>query len=433
MTTPAQRIPFKEALKFWAKLGFISFGGPAGQIAIMHQEVVERRRWIGENPFLRALNFCMLLPGPEAQQLATYIGWRLHGTWGGIAAGSLFVIPSIFVMMLLSYLAVAHIDVPAVAAAFYGIQPVVVAVVVEAVLRIGRKALRHGVLYGFAAAAFVAVFFLEVPFPYVVAAAALGGLLMQRRLPRVFCKGQFDEGTRECRVEAEPAGGPDGPRPSLAHVVNVFLVCLLLWAVPVAAVWAWRGAGDVLTQIALFFTKAAFVTFGGAYAVLSYITAFAVGSDWLTTEQMLIGLGLAESTPGPLIMVTQYAGFLAAWHLPAGLEPLTAGILGALLTTYVTFLPCFFFIFAGAPFIEAMAGNQRLQAALTGVTAAVVGVVLNLAVWFGHKVLLPDGGFDPFAAASAAVSLVLLQKYHFPIHYLVPIGAAAGVAWKLLS
>jgi chromate transporter len=426
-TAPAS---FKEALKFWTKLGFISFGGPAGQIAIMHQEVVERRKWIGENQFLRALNFCMLLPGPEAQQLATYIGWRLHGLWGGIAAGSLFVIPSIFVMLLLSYLAVAHIDIPAVAAAFYGIQPVVVAVVIEAVLRIGKKALKHRVLYGFAALAFVAIFFLKVPFPYVVAAAALGGLLMQTRLPQVFCKGQFDAQTRECRIEVEPDRAGRA-KPSLGHVVRVFLVCFVLWAVVVGGIWIWRGDGDTLTQLGLFFTKAAFVTFGGAYAVLSYITDVAVSNGWLSTQQMLIGLGLAESTPGPLIMVTQYAGFLAAWNLPGGLSPLMAGILGALLTTYVTFLPCFFFIFAGAPFIEAMAGNQRLQAALTGVTAAVVGVVLNLAVWFGLKVIVPDGGVDIFAIVSAVVSLILLQKWHFPIQYLVPIGAVAGVIWKL--
>jgi chromate transporter len=373
----------------------------------------------------------MLLPGPEAQQLATYIGWRLHGTLGGIAAGSLFVIPSIFVMLLLSYLAVAHIDIPAVAAAFYGIQPVVVAVVVEAVLRIGKKALKHRVLYGFAALAFVAIYFFRVPFPYIVAVAALGGLLMQRGLPQVFCKGQFDPDTRECRIEEEPDNGRR-VRPSFVHVVRVFLVCFALWAVVVGGVWMWRGSGDTLTQLGLFFTKAAFVTFGGAYAVLSYITDVAVSSGWLSTQQMLIGLGLAESTPGPLIMVTQYAGFLAAWNLPGGLDPLTAGIAGALLTTYVTFLPCFFFIFAGAPFIEAMAGNQRLQAALTGVTAAVVGVVLNLAVWFGHKVLLPNGGIDLFASVAAVASLVLLQKFHFPIHYLVPIGAAAGVIWKLV-
>jgi chromate transporter len=425
-------VPFREAVKFWAKLGFISFGGPAGQIAIMHQEVVERRKWIGENQFLRALNFCMLLPGPEAQQLATYIGWRLHGTWGGIAAGSLFVIPSIFVMLLLSYLAVAHIDIPAVAAAFYGIQPVVVAVVIEAVLRIGKKALKHRVLYVFAALAFVAIYFFKVPFPYIVAAAGLGGLLMQHWLPQVFCQGNFDAQTRECRIAAEPGIGGNSTVPTFSHVVRVFLICLVLWVIVVGSVWVWRGGGDTLTQIGLFFTKAAFVTFGGAYAVLSYITDMAVSSGWLSTGQMLIGLGLAESTPGPLIMVTQYAGFLAAWNLPGGLEPLTAGILGALLTTYVTFLPCFFFIFAGAPFIEAMAGNQRLQAALTGVTAAVVGVVLNLAVWFGHKVMLPNGGVDLFAVLSAIVSLVLLQRFHFPIHYLVPIGAAAGVIWEIV-
>jgi chromate transporter len=304
-------------------------------------------------------------------------------------------------------------------------------VVVEAVLRIGKKALKHRLLYGFAALAFVAIFILRVPFPAIVAAAALGGLLMQRRMPEVFCKGRFDAQTRECRIDVESSAGPDNARPSLGHVTRVFAVCLLLWAIPVGAIWLWRGGGDTLTQIGLFFTQAAFVTFGGAYAVLSYITDVAVSSGWLSTQQMLIGLGLAESTPGPLIMVTQYAGFLAAWNLPGGLNPLTAGLLGALLTTYVTFLPCFFFIFAGAPFIEAMAGNQRLQAALTGVTAAVVGVVLNLAVWFGHKVILPNGGLDLFALVSAAVSLALLQKFHFPIHYLVPIGALAGVIWKL--
>lgn len=425
-------VSFAEAFRFWTKLGLISFGGPAGQIAIMHQEVVERRRWIGENQFLRALNFCMLLPGPEAQQLATYIGWRLHGTWGGIAAGSLFVIPSIFVMLLLSYLAVAHIDVPAVAAAFYGIQPVVVAVVVEAVLRIGKKALKHRMLYGFAALAFIAIFFLKVSFPYIVAAAAAGGLLMQRALPRVFCAGAYDPETKACRVDVEPSTGLKNGRPSFSHVLRVFLVSLALWSLVIGILWVWRGFDDILSRIALFFTKAAFVTFGGAYAVLSYITDVAVGNGWLTTPQMLIGLGLAESTPGPLIMVTQYVGFLGAWNLSGDLTPLTAGILGALITTYVTFLPCFFFIFTGAPFIEAMAGNRQLQAALTGVTAAVVGVVLNLAVWFGDKVILPNGGLDIFALLTAAVSLVLLQIFHLPVHYLVPLGAVAGVIWRFL-
>jgi chromate transporter len=420
-------VSFKQALKFWTKLGFISFGGPAGQIAIMHQEVVERRNWIGQNQFLRALNFCMLLPGPEAQQLAIYIGWRLNGILGGISAGALFVIPSIFVMLLLSYLAVAHIDIPAVAAAFYGIQPVVVAVVAEAVVRIGKKALKYYVLYGFAALAFVSIFIFKVPFPYIIAGAALGGLFLRHCQPHAFCSGSFDPQTRECRIEKEPDNKKNNTRPSFAYVARVFIVCLVLWAVPVGALWVWNGYHGTLTQIGLFFTKAAFVTFGGAYAVLSYITDVAVIRGWLNMEQMLIGLGLAESTPGPLIMVTQYVGFLGAWNLPGELNPLASGIIGALTTTYVTFLPCFFFIFAGAPFIEAMAGNQRLQAALTGVTAAVVGVVLNLAVWFGHKVILPNGIIDFFALTSAVISLLLLLKFHIPIHYLVPVGAVTGV------
>ena len=425
-------IPFKDALKFWTKLGFISFGGPAGQISIMHQEVVERQRWISENQFLRALNFCMLLPGPEAQQLATYIGWRMHGTLGGITAGVLFVIPSIFVMLFLSYLAVAHIDISAVAAAFYGIQPVVVAVVIEAVLRIGKKALKHSVLYGFAAIAFTAIFFLKIPFPYIIFAAAFGGLLMQKKFPEEFCKGDFDPQTNECTIEDEHEDMEDRARPSINHLFKVFSICLGLWILVVGIIWIGFGYTSTLSQIALFFSKAAFVTFGGAYAVLSYITEVAVSNGWLTMKQMLIGLGLAESTPGPLIMVTQYVGFLGAWNLPGGLTPLTAGILGALITTYVTFLPCFFFIFAGAPFIEAMAGNQRLQAALTGVTAAVVGVVLNLAMWFGYKVIWPNGdGLDAFSLISAIISLLLLQKYHVPIQYMVPLGAAAGMVWQL--
>ena len=423
---------FKDALRFWTKLGFISFGGPAGQIAIMHQEVVERREWIGENQFLRALNFCMLLPGPEAQQLATYIGWRLNGTWGGIAAGSLFIIPSIFVMLLLSYLAVAHIDVPMVAAAFYGIQPVVVAVVIEAVLRIGKKALKHQTLYVFAALAFFAIFVLKLPFPLIVAAAAIGGLFMQRWLPRVFCIGDFNPQTNECVVESDSTAAAIDIKPSFAHVLKIFSICFILWGMTVGSIWISLGYDSTLSQIGLFFTKAAFVTFGGAYAVLSYITEFAVSSGWLSTEQMLVGLGLAESTPGPLIMVTQYAGFLSAWNLPGGMNPLTAAIFGALVTTYVTFLPCFFFIFAGAPFIEAMAGNQRLQAGLTGITAAVVGVVLNLAVWFGHKVILPNGVIDIFAVVMAIISLGLLVKFHLPIHWLVPAGAVAGIIRQLV-
>jgi chromate transporter len=428
-----RNIPFGQALKFWTKLGFISFGGPAGQIAVMHKEVVDERGWISENQFLRALNFCMLLPGPEAQQLATYMGWRMNGTLGGIAAGTLFVLPSVFVMLILSYLAVAHIDVPVIAAAFYGIQPVVVAIVAEAVLRIGKKALKHRLLYGFAALAFIGIFFFHLPFPFIIASAALGGLIFQSRFPRVFCKGDYDTTTNECRMEEETGTVSGENKASLAHVIKVFGICFGLWLAVVGSIWLFKGTADPLSQIAVFFTKAAFVTFGGAYAVLSYIADVGVANAWLTMEQMLLGLGLAESTPGPLIMVTQYVGFLGGWHLPGALSPLVSGVIAALVTTYVTFLPCFFFIFAGAPFIEAMAGNQKLQAALTGVTAAVVGVVLNLGVWFGIKVLFPNGGdLDGFAAGSAIVSLILLQKFHLKVQYAVPIAALSGIVWKLV-
>ncbi len=430
---PAPPVSFKEALKFWVKLGFINFGGPAGQIAIMHQEVVEKRRWIDESQFLRALNFCMLLPGPEAQQLATYIGWRLHGVPGGIAAGAFFVIPSIFIMLLLSWLAVAHIQIPMVAGAFYGIQAVVVAVVAEAVLRIGSKALYHRLLYGFAAAAFIAIFFFKVPFPFIVAGAAAGGLFFQWLFPRHFCRKEVHPSSGECRVDSYHATNSSVGSPSWLYAGKVVLICALLWGMVVGGVWAWRGSEEVLTQIAVFFTKAAFITFGGAYAVLSYITDFAVSRGWITPQQMLIGLGLAESTPGPLIMVTQYVGFVGAWNLHGDLSPLNSAILGALLTTYVTFLPCFLFIFAGAPLIELLAGNQRLEAAFTGVTAAVVGVILNLAVWFGINVVLTqEGRPDYFALGAILISFVLLKKFRLPIHYLVLLGAGAGMVRQWL-
>lgn len=424
-------VRFKDALKFWTKLGFISFGGPAGQIAVMHQETVERQKWISENQFLRALNFCMLLPGPEAQQLATYIGWRLHGIPGGVAAGSLFVIPSVFVMLVLSWLAVAQIHIPAVAAAFYGVQPVVVAIVIEAVVRIGKKALKHRLLYGFAAAAFIGIAILRLPFPLIVGLSALAGFLMSRRTPEVFCKGDYDPETRECRME-EPAPSGKTMKSFALHALGTGLIFFALWLAVAGPVWMFAGFKSTLSDILLFFTKAAFVTFGGAYAVLGYIADTAVQKGWLSMQEMVMGLGLAESTPGPLIMVTQFVGFLGAWHLPEGLSPMTAGILGALITTYVTFLPSFFFIFTGAPFIEAMAGNSSLQAALTGVTAAVVGVVLNLALWFGYKVMLPQGtGPDIFAMASALVSLILILKYHIPLHYMVLLGALSGICFRI--
>ena len=425
-------VGFWEAFWFWVKLGFINFGGPAGQIAIMHRELVDRKRWVTEGQYLRTLNFCMLLPGPEAQQVATYIGWRLHGTLGGIVAGSFFVIPSIFVLWLLSYLAVAHSDVPVVTGLLYGIQPVVIAIVVEAVLRIARRALNHNLLVGFSVAAFVALYFLSVPFPLVVLAAALGGLLLSRAVPEAF-QGHGSSQEGESAVDRAESNG----RPSMLRNLRLVGTFLVLWAVPVGALYLWRGSEDVLVKEALFFTGAAFVTFGGAYAVLSYISDVAVNQyGWLTADQMVQGLGLAESTPGPLIMVTEYVGFIGAYNDPGAFAPLLYGTLGALVTTYATFLPCFLFIFLLAPYIELLANNQKIRAILVGVTAAVVGVIANLAVFFATQVLFPDGvsleGLDLFALVVAVVSFVVLQRFKVPIYLMVPAGAVVGMVWTLL-
>ena len=426
-------VGFWEAFWFWVKLGFINFGGPAGQIAIMHRELVERKRWVSEQQYLRTLNFCMLLPGPEAQQVATYIGWRLHGTLGGIVAGSFFVIPSIFVLLLLSYLAVAHSDVPAINGLLYGVQPVVIAIVVEAVLRIGKRTLNHSLLVGFAVLAFIALYFFSVPFPLVVLAAAIGGLLLSRWVPDAFLGGGHGSSEEESAIDLAASNG----RPSILRNLRLLGIFVVLWAVPVGALYLWRGGDDVLVREALFFTGAAFLTFGGAYSVLSYVADVAVnGYGWLTADQMVQGLGLAESTPGPLIMVTQYVGFIGAWNDPGPFAPLLYGTLGALTTTYVTFLPCFLFIFFLAPYIELLSNDHRLRAILIGVTAAVVGVIANLAVYFATHVLFPDGisvaSLDVFALVVAVVSFVVLQRYKVPIYLMVPVGALLGMAWTLM-
>jgi chromate transporter len=429
-------VGFKEAFWFWVKLGFINFGGPAGQIAIMHEELVERKRWVSEGQFLRTLNFCMLLPGPEAQQAATYIGWRLHGTVGGIVAGTFFVIPSVFVLLLLSYLAAAYSEVPAITGLLYGIQPVVIAIVVEAVLRISKRTLHHAALVVIAVASFVAIYFLSVPFPLVVLVAAFAGLLLQRWWPEIFRSG--GDGRESSAEDPEtPDGLSGGRRSSVLRNLRLIGIFLVLWVVPVGAIWIWRGGEDVLFREALFFTGAAFVTFGGAYSVLSYVADVAVNTyGWLTAEQMVQGLGLAESTPGPLIMVTQYVGFLGAWNFSGPFDPLLYGTLGAAITTYVTFLPCFFFIFLLAPYIELLANNRRIQAALVGVTAAVVGVIANLAVFFASQVLFPDGfsvgGLDVFALVVAVASFAVLQRFKVPIYLMVPAGALTGMLWTLL-
>jgi chromate transporter len=427
-------VGFWEAFWFWVKLGFINFGGPAGQIAIMHRELVERKRWVSEQQYLRTLNFCMLLPGPEAQQVATYIGWRLHGTLGGIVAGSFFIIPSIFVLLLLSYLAVAHSDIPAVTGLLYGVQPVVIAIVVEAVMRIGKRTLNHAILVAFAVASFVAIYFLSVPFPAVVAVAAVLGVLLRRFVPDAFRWGGHGSAAEE--VSAIDRTASNG-RPSLLRNLGMLGIFVVLWAVPVGALYLWRGGDDVLVREALFFTGAAFVTFGGAYSVLSYVADVAVNNyGWLTADQMVQGLGLAESTPGPLIMVTQYVGFIGAWNDPGPYSPLLYGTLGAAITTYATFLPCFLFIFLLAPYIELLANNRGLQAALIGVTAAVVGVVANLAVYFATQVLFPDGfsmaELDVFALVVAVISFAALQRFKVPIYLMVPVGAVVGMVWTLL-
>ena len=426
-------VGFWEAFWFWVKLGFINFGGPAGQIAIMHRELVERKRWVSEQQYLRTLNFCMLLPGPEAQQVATYIGWRLHGTLGGIVAGSFFVIPSIFVLLLLSYLAVAHSDVPAINGLLYGVQPVVIAIVVEAVLRIGKRTLNHRLLIGFAVLAFVALYFFSVPFPLVVLAAAIGGLLLSRVVPDAFEGGGHGSSEEESAIDRAGSNG----RPSVLRNLRLLGTFAVLWAVPVGTLYLWRGGEDVLVKEAFFFTGAAFLTFGGAYSVLSYVADVAVNQyGWLTADQMVQGLGLAESTPGPLIMVTQYVGFIGAWNDPGPYSPLLYGTLGALITTYATFLPCFLFIFLLAPYIELLSNERRLRAILIGVTAAVVGVIANLAVYFATQVLFPDGvslaGVDVFALVVAVASFVVLQRFKVPIYIMVPVGAVAGMVWTLL-
>ena len=438
METEAINVPtgisFKEALRFWVKLGFINFGGPAGQIAMMQHELVDRKGWVSQVQFVRALNFCMILPGPEAQQLSIYIGWLLHGIPGGIVAGGFFVLPSVFVLLALSWMVVVSSDVLAIRGLLYGVQPVVIAIVASAILRIRKKTLCHRGLVVYAVGAFTALHFFDVSFPYVIGTAALSGLILNRYWPHVFASCKL--GHETCAdTEAQGNSRDRNGRPSPGRILKLAAVFFLLWAIPVAALWLWRGLPDVLVQEAILFSKAAFVTFGGAYAVLTYIADMAVNHyGWLDAHQMVQGLGLAESTPGPLIMVTQYIGFIAAWNMHGDFPPLFYAVLGALITTYMTFLPCFFYIFIGAPYIEMLSGNRRLQAALVGVASAVVGVIANLAVFFGQKVLFPERGvFDYFAAALALTTFALALRFRIPMHYLVPVGALAGMVWHLFG
>ena len=428
---------FGEALRYWLKLGFVSFGGPAGQIALMHEDLVERRRWISEGRFLHALNYCMLLPGPEAQQLATYIGWLLHGRWGGLAAGALFVLPSLAILVALSWVYLAWGRVPAVTAVFWGIKPAVTAIVVAAALRIGSRTLRNGWLRAIALAAFVAIFALELPFPAVVLAAGLAGHLGGRLAPAAFAPGGGHAGAASGigpAVLDDATPSPPHARWAWPRFWRVLLGCLALWAAALAAL-AWAGGPDsVFARMAWFFTKAALLTFGGAYAVLPYVYQGAVEHfGWLTGPQMIDGLALGETTPGPLIIVVSFVGFVGGWTLApfgAGLEPL-AGVVGAGVVAFFTFLPSFAFIFLGAPFIEATHGRLGLTAPLTGITAAVVGVIANLALFFAGHVLWPQGLDGPFDGAAALLGLaagVALIRFKLGV---VPVILGCGLAGLL--
>jgi chromate transporter len=423
--SPHVRPTFGEAFRFWLKLGFISFGGPAGQIAIMHRELVERRRWISEQRFLHALNYCMLLPGPEAQQLATYVGWLLHGSWGGVVAGALFVLPSAVILWGLSWAYVTLGSVPWIVGMLYGLKPAVLAIVAAAVLRIGQKVLKNPLMFALAASAFVALAVFAAPFPAVVLAAGLLGWIGGRIAPEKFA-------VLKGHGKADDEASGEAPPPSIWRAVKVLLICGALWWGPILAVGALLGWDSAFFQQGIFFSKTAMVTFGGAYAVLPYVSQQAVEHfGWLKPTQMMDGLGLAETTPGPLIMVLQFVGFVGAWQQPGGLPPLAAATLGAAITTWATFVPCFLWIFLGAPYIERLRGNVRLNAALSAITAAVVGVILNLAVLFGWHVLRPEAGrWDWFATAVTVVALAGLIRWKWDVIVVVLGGALAGLAWS---
>jgi chromate transporter len=439
-----RKVSFGEAFRFWLKLGFISFGGPAGQIAIMHRELVDKHRWLGEERFLHALNYCMLLPGPEAQQLATYIGWLMHRTWGGIVAGALFVIPSIFILLGLSYIYAAYGHVPAVNGVLDGFKPVVVAIVVEALFKIGKRALKRNVHYAVAAAAFVAIYFIQLPFPLIVLAAGLIGFAGMRFAPKLFAAA--NEARKDAVAGTEPplalviedeALQMEHTVPSRRRFVLALAAGILLWILPFAALIAWRGFGSLHVHEFQFFTISALVTFGGAYAVLAYVTQAVTAApyNWVTPVQAIDGLALAETTPGPLIMVLQFIGFMAGWNNPVdGMSPLVSGVIGALIATYTTFLPSFLFIFLGAPYIEKLRGNKSLTGALSGVTAAVVGVILNLALVFGAAVVFPNGAgsLDWFSAVLGVGAFIALFRLKFDVLWVILGGGAIGFLTALL-
>jgi len=428
-----------EALRFWLKLGFVSFGGPAGQIAMMHQELVEKRRWISERRFLHALNYCMLLPGPEAQQLATYLGWLLHRTTGGILAGALFVLPSLLILILLAWLYMAFGQTPLVAGLFYGIKPAVTAIVVHAAWRIGSRTLKNGALWAIAAAAFVALFAFNVPFPAIVLGAALLGVIGGRLAPGRFAPGG---GHASAAKSAGPAvidddtAPPEHTRFSSGRLLRIAIVGAVLWALPMGLLTALLGWPHLLTQMSWFFTKAALLTFGGAYAVLPYVYQGAVTHfGWLSAPQMIDGLALGETTPGPLIMVVAFVAFVGAWnHAPFGPDALfAAGALAAVLVTWFTFLPSFLFILGGGPLVESTHGDLKFTAPLTAITAAVVGVIANLAAFFAWHTLWPAERFDLIAAAIALGATLALFRFKMNVIHVIMGCALLGLLIRFLA
>ncbi|WP_421861384.1 chromate efflux transporter [Parvibaculum sp.] len=434
-------VSFGEAFRVWVKIGLLSFGGPAGQIALMHRVLVEEKKWLSEPQFLHALNFCMLLPGPEAQQLATYSGWLLHGVKGGLVAGLMFILPGVAVMLGLSMLYGAYAELAFVEALFFGIKAAVFAIVIEALIRISKRVMKTGALYGVAGMAFAAIFFLDIPFPAVVLSAALFGFAAVRVSPAIF-GGTLEREEGMGRISA-PEGG------SLLRTVATLAIGLAVWLGPVAALLLAFGASHVFTQEAVFFSKMAVVTFGGAYAVLAYVAQEAVQNfGWLNAGEMLDGLGLAETTPGPLIMVLQFVGYLGALRAETGLDPVLAGVAGAAITTWVTFAPCFLWIFLGAPYLERLRNVASLNAAFTAITAAVVGVILNLALWFGLHVLFgeveevrvsifrlytPDiATLDLYALGLSAAALVAVLRFKAGMLPVLGVAAGLGLAIRFL-
>jgi len=431
-------VSFAEAFRFWLKLGFISFGGPAGQIAVMHQELVERKRWISEKRFLHALNYCMVLPGPEAQQLAIYIGWLMHRTAGGVIAGGLFVLPSLVILIVLSWIYMAFGHVPVILGLFYGVKPAVTAIVVQAVLRIGGRALKNPVLWAIAAASFVAIFALKTPFPLIVATAAILGAIGGKLSPGTFQSGGHTGAGTSYGAALIDDDTPPPPHARFSgwRIAGILVSGAALWGLPMAALGLGLGWGHPLSQMGLFFSKAALLTFGGAYAVLPYVFQGAVAQGWVTAPQMIDGLGLGETTPGPLIMVVAFVGFVGgwtkAWLGPDGL--FLAGAIAAAVVTWFTFLPSFLLIFAGAPLIEATHGNLKFTAPLTAITAAVVGVILNLALFFGYHVLWPkgfSGAFDWISASIAVAAAIALVRFKINVMVVIALCAVIGLVARL--